>query len=294
MISVSDRNSEMRLKPLLSQPVSPVSLGRLAPASLVSSCSISKPVLCFLSYKEDGGSRGSDCCGKVGGVEKLCIPIVEGTVKKALVAIREANPRADLIELRVDYLDRVSLAPLLESRKKPLIVTHRREEEGGNYKGLERGRLAVLNEAIDLEADYIDVELTTEKSFLRSLIRNRRGTQVILSFHDFQRTPSPKELQRLFGQMIRLGADVIKIVPLARSWEDNLSILSMIPFATKRRQKIVAFCMGEKGKISRIFSPFLGAAWTYASLSRAKASAPGQLTVEEMRKIWKMLKILAH
>jgi 3-dehydroquinate dehydratase type I len=227
----------------------------------------------------------------VRGVGKVCIPIVETTVKKALMAIRKANPRTDLIELRVDYLGRVNLAPFLEGREKPLIVTHRREEEGGNYKGQEGERLAVLQEAIDLEGDYVDVELATEKSFLRSLIRNRGRTQVILSCHDFQRTPSPKELQRLFGQMIRLGADVIKIVPFARFWEDNLSILSMIPFAKKRRQKIVAFCMGEKGKISRIFAPFLGAAWTYASLSRVKTSASGQLTVDEMREIWKMLKI---
>ncbi len=224
-------------------------------------------------------------------VGKLCIPIVEATVEKALVAIKVANRQADLIELRVDYLNRVNLVPLLESRQKPFIVTHRREEEGGKYNGEERKRLGVLQEAIDLEGDYIDVELATERSFLRSLIRNRGGTQVILSFHDFYRTPSPKELQRLFGQMVRSGADVIKIVPFARSWEDNLSILSIIPFARKRRQKIVAFCMGEKGKMSRIFSPFLGAAWTYASLSRVKASAPGQLTVDEVKEIWKMLKL---
>jgi 3-dehydroquinate dehydratase type I len=224
-------------------------------------------------------------------VGNLCIPIVETTVEKALIAIKEANRWADLIELRADYLNRVNLAPLLERRQKPFIVTHRREEEGGKYKGEERKRLGVLQEAIDLEGDYIDVELATERSSLRRLIRNKGRTQVILSFHHFDRTPSPKELQRLFRQMIRSGADVVKMVPFARSWEDNLSILSIIPFARKRRQKIVAFCMGEKGKISRIFSPFLGAAWTYASLSRIKASAPGQLTVDEMKEIWKMLKL---
>jgi 3-dehydroquinate dehydratase type I len=90
--------------------------------------------------------------------------------------------------------------------------------------------------------------------------------------------------------MIRLGADVIKIVPFAKSWEDNLNILSLIPFAKARRQKIVAFCMGEKGKISRIFSPFLGAAWTYASLNQSRASAPGQLTVRELTDIWKTMR----
>ena len=221
---------------------------------------------------------------------KLCIPIVETTVEKALIAIKKVNRWADLIELRVDYLKRVNLAPLLENRQKPLIVTHRRKEEGGKYKGEERKRLSVLQEAIDLGADYIDVELAAERSFLQSLIRNKGRTQVILSYHNFQRTPSLKELQRLYGQMIRLEADVVKIVPFARTWEDNLTILSLIPYAKKRRQRIVAFCMGEKGKISRIFSPSLGAAWVYASLNRSRASAPGQLTVRELTHMWEKMR----
>jgi len=224
-------------------------------------------------------------------MRKLCIPIIEATIEKALIAIQEVNRWADLIELRADYLKRVNLAPLVENRRKPFIVTNRRKEEGGKYKGDERKRLSVLQEAIDLGSDYIDVELATERSWLRGLIRNKGRTQVILSFHNFQRTPSLKELQRLCGQMIQLGADVVKIVPFARTWEDNLTILSLIPYAKERRQKIVAFCMGEKGKISRIFSPFLGAAWVYASLNRSRASASGQLTVGEMREIWERLKL---
>ena len=223
-------------------------------------------------------------------VEKVCIPIVETTVEKALIAIKKVNRWADLIELRADYLKRVKLALLLENRRKPFIVTNRRKEEGGKYKGEERKRVSVLQEAIDLGADYVDVELATERSFLQGLIRNKKGTQVILSFHDFRGTPSPKELQRLFGQMVRLEADVTKIVSFARSWEDNLSILSLIPLAKARKQKIVAFCMGEKGKVSRLFSPFLGAAWTYASLNKSRASAPGQLTVRELKGIWEKVR----
>jgi 3-dehydroquinate dehydratase type I len=223
-------------------------------------------------------------------VGKVCIPIVETTVEKSLMAIKEARLLADLIELRADYLKRVKLIPLLENRQIPFIVTHRRKEEGGKYKGGERKRLSVLQEAIDLGADYIDVELATERSMLQGLIRNKRGTQVILSFHDFRRTPSQKELRRLFDQMIRLGADVIKIVAFARSWEDNLTILSLIPFAKARKREIVAFCMGERGKVSRLFSPFLGAGWTYASLNNVKTSAPGQLTVRELRDMWEKMR----
>ena len=221
---------------------------------------------------------------------KICIPIVETTMGDALIAIKEANRLADLIELRVDYLRNVKLVLLLQNRKKPFIVTNRKKEEGGQYAGEERKRLGLLQEAIDLGADYIDVELTTERSLFRDLLRNKRGTQVILSFHDFRRTLSLKELQRLFDQMIQLGANVIKIVPFARSWEDNLSILSLIPFAKEERQKIVAFCMGKKGKPSRIFSPLLGAAWTYASLNQSRISAPGQLTARELTNIWKKMR----
>ena len=221
---------------------------------------------------------------------KVCIPIVETTIEKALIAIKEAEPWADLIELRADYLKRVELSPFFENRQKPFVVTHRRNEEGGKYKGEERKRLNLLQEATDLGADYVDVELATERSFLQGLIRNKRETQVILSFHDFRKTPSHKELQRLFDRMVRPGADVIKIVSFARSWEDNLTILSLIPFAKARKQEIVAFCMGEKGKLSRVFSPFLGASWTYASLHKNRVSAPGQLTARELRDIWEKMK----
>ena len=221
---------------------------------------------------------------------RVCIPIVETTVEKALIAVDKVNRWADLIELRADYLKKIQLTPFLENRRKPFIVTHRRKEEGGRYEGEERKRLIVLQEAIDLGTDYIDVELASEKSLLQGLIRNKRRTQVILSFHDFRKTPSQKELQRLFDQMARLGADVIKIVSFARSWGDNLTLLSLLPMAKTRKQKIVAFCMGEKGKVSRLFSPMLGAAWTYASLSKVKRSAPGQLTVKELKDVWEKMR----
>ena len=208
----------------------------------------------------------------------------------ALIAIKQANRLADLIELRVDYLRNAGLGLLFQNRKKPFIVTHRRKEEGGRYRGDERKRLGVLQEAIDLGTDYVDVELATERSWLQGLIRNKRSTRIILSFHDFRKTPPQKELQGLLDQMVGLEADVVKIVSFARSWEDNLNILSLLPFAKERKQKIVAFCMGEKGKISRIFSPFLGAAWTYASLNQSKTSAPGQLTAQALKDIWKKMR----
>jgi 3-dehydroquinate dehydratase type I len=220
---------------------------------------------------------------------RICLPIVEKTMEGALRAVEEANGLADLIELRVDYLRKIRLEGLLQAGGKPLVVTNRRRAEGGRYRGDEQRRLAILREAADRGADFVDVEVRTERSSLRELIKNINGTCIILSFHDFQRTPPVGELRKIMERMIRYGADVAKIVTFARSWEDNLKVLGLIPYAQRRGQAIVTFCMGEKGKMSRIFSPLMGAAWTYASLGRTRASAPGQLNVTDMRDIWERL-----
>ena len=221
---------------------------------------------------------------------RICVPIVEKTVGKALEVIRKANPLADLIELRVDYLKEPQLASLMKDREKPFIITNRRREEGGRYRGGERERFQVLTEAVELGAEYVDVEVKSRSSLLENLIANKRGTKMILSSHDFEKTPSQRELQGLCGRMSRLGADVVKIVTFAASWEDNLQVLSLIPFARRMNREIVALCMGEKGKLSRIFAPLLGAAWAYAPLRKVDASAPGQFTVRELREIWRRLK----
>lgn len=210
-------------------------------------------------------------------------------MEKALEAIKETNGLADLIELRTDYLRDPDLALLLNAKEKPFIITNRRKEEGGRYRGDEKRRFGILREAIELGAEYVDVEINSEKSLLRDLIANKKGTRIVLSFHDFRRTPSLEELKKLFNRMTRMGGNVIKIVSFARSWEDNFNILSLIPYAKEREQEIVAFCMGERGRMSRIFGPFMGAAWTYAALSRGKRSAPGQLTIREMKEIWERL-----
>jgi 3-dehydroquinate dehydratase type I len=226
--------------------------------------------------------------------EKVCIPIVETGLERALTAIRNSAPLADLIELRVDYMRNPELPHLLDGRRKPFIVTNRRREEGGRFQGDERARLRILEEAVGLGANYVDIEVGSERSFIQDLMiekkARRRGTKIILSFHDFQRTPPRRDLQKLYDRMARWGADVVKIVTFAQSSEDNLNVLGLIPYAKERGDKITAFCMGEKGKMSRVMAPLLGATWTYAPLSTDRVSAPGQITIREMRRIWEGLR----
>ena len=156
---------------------------------------------------------------------RVCIPIVETGVLEGLKAVEEANPLADLIELRMDYLKRIDLVRLAQRARKPLIVTNRRKEEGGKFLGGEPKRVEILEQAIDLDVAYIDIEARTDRALVKRLLRNKKRTQVILSFHDLQKTSSPKELKRLCNRMHELGADILKVVTFARSWEDNLITL---------------------------------------------------------------------
>ncbi len=226
---------------------------------------------------------------KDSGRTRICIPIVGGTMEKALLEIRRANRLADLIELRVDYLRRPDLGVLFRAARKPLIVTNRRREEGGRSREKEENRVGILKEAASRGADFVDVEARTERSLLQDLMKNSKGASIILSLHDFRKTPPLNELRHLFRLMMSWEPEVIKIVTRARTMEDNLTILSLIPYARERGQGIVAFCLGEKGKASRVLAPLLGASWTYASLSTGESSAPGQLRAREMRGILEKL-----
>ena len=228
------------------------------------------------------------------GTERICICIAENSLEGVRAAIDRAMPHADLIEIRADYLGEIELAPILTQRTKPFIVTNRRKEEGGRFEGEERSRLEILAQAIHLGVDYIDVELESEEVLLQSLIdeqrKNCEKTELILSYHDFQETPSSPALNDLFDRMTEIKAEIVKIVTFAHCYEDNLRILSLIPYAKKRGQEIIAFCMGEKGKVSRVLAPMMGAAWGYASWNHGRGSAPGQLTAVELRELWRQLK----
>ena len=223
------------------------------------------------------------------GRGKICLPIVERSLAGARGALARANPLADLIELRMDFLHDRRLAPLLDASERPLIVTNRRAEEGGRFRGREEKRFETLQEGIELGAEFVDVELGSKPSLLRDLMNHRKRTRLILSFHDFEKTPRRRELESLLARMMELGPEVVKIVTLARNMEDNVSILSFLSSARKQKQIVVAFCMGEKGKMSRVFAPLMGSAWTYACLDKGRTSAPGQLTAIEMREIWERL-----
>jgi 3-dehydroquinate dehydratase type I len=221
----------------------------------------------------------------------ICIPIAAATTDAAILRMERAAPLADLVELRIDRITGAELERLLTARRTPVIVTNRRREEGGGFTGTEEERVARLAEAVRLGADYVDIETATDpalKAGLRAAIVGT-STKLIVSWHDFSGTPPLEFLKAKLEECMADDPAIVKIVTHADDASDCLRVLALIPYARQKSQAIIAFCMGRRGKISRITAPLLGSIIAYASLEPEEASAPGQLTIHQMREISRLM-----
>ena len=221
---------------------------------------------------------------------RICVPVVEANTNRARSKYLRAARKGLWTELRLDYLEQPDLKRLFRSHPGPVIATNRLAAEGGQWSGNEADRRALLEEALALGADFLDLELAADPAWRRELTQRRGEAQIILSWHDFSGTPDAARLEATLEKMLAQEADVIKMVTMAQQPEDNLRLLSLIPQAKAAGREIIAFCMGPAGKWSRITAPLLGSFLTFAPFTKKGASAPGQLTVNEVKDLWQILR----
>jgi 3-dehydroquinate dehydratase type I len=207
-----------------------------------------------------------------------------------LKRIKEAgkhNP--DFIEIRMDTFESYDgLSKIVKATKIPLIATNRLVEEGGLFKGDEKKRIKTLMDAARLGFEFIDIELSVKNVAKITNKIHSLGSKVIISYHDFNRTPSTNEIQRIFEKELSNGADVCKLVTTAHKFSDNLGLLNFIN-NNYDEARIVCFAMGKFGRISRLVSPLFGAFFTMASIEKGKETGPGQLEIGEMRELYEKL-----
>jgi len=224
----------------------------------------------------------------------LCGCITDAPPGK-LSAILE-NAAVDLLEWRLDaaiHFHSLEAAlqgiPLLSrSNRLPVVATHRPVSQGGHFSGPEKERMDLLQKAADAGAEWVDLEEGTPEAMVRTF--QRKGTQVLLSSHDFSGTPPGPSLRDLAKKMARKNPDAVKIVTLAGNSEDCLRVLELIPFGQRELGlDVIAFAMGASGRWSRPASLLLGSPWAYVQLPGQPAAAPGQLEADEMRRLLAML-----
>ena len=221
---------------------------------------------------------------------RICVSILPKNNLEALSLIETAEKaKANLIEVRLDCLESSrNLSDLVKSTKIPLIAANKLIIEKGFFDGTETERQQTLLSAAKNGFEYVDVDLSSLK--LQETIDKLKpiGAKLIVSFHEYDGVSNVSEMEKILEQEIACGANVCKIVTKATKIEDNLPVLNFVS-ASSGKSKIVCFCMGEQGKVSRLLSPLFGAFFTFASLEQGRETAAGQMAIQEMRAAYKLL-----
>ncbi len=214
-----------------------------------------------------------------------CIPIIAKDTEEAIRRMGEAGRLADVLEVRLDLMGSFDIGAIVRASGKPVLITCRSVSEGGKGKDGPEKVAGHLISAIEEGADLVDVELAMPPGIRNRILSAAGKRKIIISTHITSGTPSVDMLEKIYTNSIAAGGDIVKIVTMAREWEDNLRILELVNRAKKEGVRIISFCMGPLGRMSRIFSIFMGAYMTFASLEPGQESASGQISIDKMREI---------
>jgi 3-dehydroquinate dehydratase type I len=223
---------------------------------------------------------------------RICVSILPKNNVEALSLVEKAEKaKADLIEVRLDCLEiSRKLSDVSASTKIPLIATNKLKSEKGFFTGTESERLQTLVNAAKNGFEYVDVDLLSPKHKESISQLKLVGAKPIVSYHKFDGALNVSAMEEILDEEIASGASICKIVTTAKQVEDNLPALSFVSFASSKA-KLVCFCMGEHGKVSRLLSPLFGAFFTFASLETGNETAAGQMSVQEIRAAFALLGI---
>ncbi|MGY5150789.1 MAG: type I 3-dehydroquinate dehydratase [Candidatus Nitrosopumilus sp. bin_6a] len=220
---------------------------------------------------------------------KTCVSVAEYTPIKTKKILKIALLKSDFAEVRFDFLKKEQIPETLEIIKKELnktVCTLRPKTEGGKFSGNEKERIAILKLIAEYNPFLLDVEFNTLKrnGDLVKYLKSTK-TKLLVSWHDFKKTPNSSELKKKINQMSKFSSNV-KIVCTAKSTDDSTRMLEL--YSKKGKTNLISFAMGDYGRISRILCLYLGSPYTYVSLG--KAVAPGQFSVDEVKKITNLKK----
>ncbi|PIS31212.1 MAG: hypothetical protein COT43_00115 [Candidatus Marinimicrobia bacterium CG08_land_8_20_14_0_20_45_22] len=202
----------------------------------------------------------------------ICVSIAEPTIDLVIKSLKDE----EFAEIRLDAIENLKLddVPRIFSGSHKLIATCR----FGFYN--DEQRKAFLIEAIRSGTTFVDVEVDSPEEFIAEVVRAARenGTQVIVSYHHFEKTPSSAELDQIIDWCFSLGADIAKIACRALNKSDCAKILALY----QRSNPIIAFSMGSIGAFTRVAAAFLGAPFIYVAKSAGKETAEGQFDKKQM------------
>ena len=236
------------------------------------------------------------------GMPKICVPIV-GVTKEAILDEARTITKlpADVVEWRIDWFEHVfdfdKLVDVLKDLREvlgdmPILMTFRTSKEGGE-KAIEDEVYADINikAAQTGYVDLVDVEVFTGDEIVKKIIdgAHAAGVKVVASNHDFFKTPDKDDIVGRLRKMQDLGADIPKIAVMPQNKKDVLTLLAATEEMANEYadRPIITMSMAGTGVISRLAGEVFGSALTFGAA--AKASAPGQMGVEDLKQVLTLL-----
>ncbi len=189
---------------------------------------------------------------------------------------------AELIELRLDLIkESPSKLFLLVPESIETIVTCRSGVKSNSE------RFELLKAGMKLGATYVDIEIETATVEMEELnsAAVQAGCSLIVSYHNFKRTPDREELESVMIACYEKGGKIAKIATQVNGPEDIRNLLGLYELPGRK----VILGMGPQGRITRLMGPYLGAEFTFASTGKGEETAPGQLTVKQLNDIFNVI-----
>ncbi|MBD3164910.1 shikimate dehydrogenase [Candidatus Woesearchaeota archaeon] len=222
----------------------------------------------------------------------ICCSVAADDKEKALEEMMIASRKADAVEIRLDYisdLDFSDIDEIISKKPCPLILTCRKEAEGGGFKDTESKRISIIRECLKKGADYADIEYSSGEDVISGLsdLAENRNRKLIVSYHNFNELPA--DISDICNKMRKTRADIVKIACKANSLNDNLRILSLLECSRREKFNIIGHCMGDKGGMSRILGIAYGSLLSYGYLN--KRTAHGQIKAEHLKRLYRADKL---
>jgi 3-dehydroquinate dehydratase type I len=209
----------------------------------------------------------------------ICIPIKQKKISEAIKEVNKAKKHCDILEIWFDEIKDMKekkLKELFENNKKPII-----------YKTT---TLSKLTKILKFKPQYIDIDISRETTLINEIKTKSPKTKIIISNHNFKKTPSIKEMEKIYLKMKEKKADIFKFAAKANSLIDSLRMLKFLEFLKEKNTKAICVCMGKEGKLTRVSGHIFGNYLMYAPLTGKKQTAEGQIIAKDLKNILKLLK----
>lgn len=231
---------------------------------------------------------------------KTIVPITAKTKQQALEQAQmiAENPNADMAEFRIDLLDFASdtkaviaLGKELNQvlKNKPLIATIRTANEGGKLKVSDAEYEKIYSEYLKQPfMQLLDIEMFRDQAQVEKLTQraHQKNVLVIMSNHDFDKTPAQQDIEQRLLKQDQMGADILKIAVMPKSKQDVLTLMNAtLNVSRKSKKPLLTMSMGRLGTISRIATANMGGSMSFGMIG--EASAPGQIDVAQLKQFLK-------